>query len=164
MVYPILLTVIATLIITVMLIFVVPKVVGVFETTGQQLPLMTRALIAISEFMQNWWFLMLAGIAGAILLAQRLLKREHIRRRVHLWLLRAPIFGRVTRGLNTARFTRTLSILTAERRAGLGSAADQRHGRRESTDARRRRRGGRARARRWCDRPLSDAIEAVSLQ
>jgi general secretion pathway protein F len=113
MVYPILLTAIATLIITVMLIFVVPKVVGVFETTGQQLPLMTRALIAISEFTQNWWFLMLAGIGGAIFLARRLLKQDHIRRRVHLWMLRAPIFGRVARGLNTARFTRTLSILTA---------------------------------------------------
>jgi general secretion pathway protein F len=113
MVYPILLTVIATLIITVMLIFVVPKVVGVFETTGQQLPLMTRALIALSTFVQNWWFLVLAGVVGAAFLITRLLRQEHIRRRVHFWLLRAPIFGRVTRGLNTARFTRTLSILTA---------------------------------------------------
>jgi general secretion pathway protein F len=113
MVYPILLTVIATFIITIMLIFVVPKVVGVFETTGQELPLMTRVLIAISGFVQNWWFLLVAGVAAAIFLAQRLLKQEDIRRRVHYWLLRAPIFGRVTRGLNTARFTRTLSILTA---------------------------------------------------
>ncbi len=113
MVYPILLTVIATLIITVMLIFVVPKVVGVFETTGQQLPLMTRALIALSTFVQNWWFLILAGVAGAMFLVRRLLKQEPVRRRVHLWLLRAPLIGRVTRGLNTARFTRTLSILTA---------------------------------------------------
>src|SRR5688500_9239766 len=113
MVYPILLTVIATFIITIMLIFVVPKVVGVFETTGQELPLMTRVLIAISSFVQNWWFLLVAGVAAAIFLIQRLLKQEDIRRRVHYWLLRAPIFGRVTRGLNTARFTRTLSILTA---------------------------------------------------
>jgi general secretion pathway protein F len=113
MVYPILLTIIATFIITIMLIFVVPKVVGVFETTGQELPLMTRVLIAISNFVQNWWFLVIAGVAGAIFLAQRLLRQEDIRRRVHHWLLRAPIFGRVTRGLNTARFTRTLSILTA---------------------------------------------------
>jgi general secretion pathway protein F len=113
MVYPILLTVIATFIICVMLIFVVPKVVGVFETTGQTLPVMTRILIALSNFVQNWWFLLVAGVAAVIFLAQRLLKQEHIRRRVHYWLLRAPVFGRVTRGLNTARFTRTLSILTA---------------------------------------------------
>jgi general secretion pathway protein F len=113
MVYPILLTVIATFIITVMLIFVVPKVVGVFETTGQELPVMTRILIALSTFVQNWWFLLVAGLAALAFFAQRLLKQEPIRRRVHHWLLRAPIFGRVTRGLNTARFTRTLSILTA---------------------------------------------------
>ena len=113
MVYPILLTVIATFIITIMLIFVVPKVVGVFETTGQQLPVMTRVLIAISTFIQNWWFLVVAGVAAVIFVVTRLLKKEDVRRRVHYWLLRAPIFGRVTRGLNTARFTRTLSILTA---------------------------------------------------
>ena len=113
MVYPILLTTIALIIIVVMLVAVVPKVVGVFETTGQELPMMTRVLIAISNFVQNWWFLLLGAIVGAVVLITRLLRQEHIRRRVHGWLLRAPIFGRVTRGLNTARFTRTLSILTA---------------------------------------------------
>jgi general secretion pathway protein F len=113
MVYPILLTSIALIIIVVMLVAVVPKVVGVFETTGQQLPAMTRALIAISNFVQNWWFLLLAIVIAVVVGIQRLLKQEDIRRRVHAWLLRAPIFGRVTRGLNTARFTRTLSILTA---------------------------------------------------
>ena len=113
MVYPILLTTIALIIIVVMLVAVVPKVVGVFETTGQELPLMTRVLIAISNFVQNWWFLLLGAIVGAVIVVTRLLRQEHIRRRVHGWLLRAPIFGRVTRGLNTARFTRTLSILTA---------------------------------------------------
>ena len=113
MVYPILLTVIALIIIVVMLIAVVPKVVGVFETTGQELPLMTRALIALSNFVQNWWFLLLGLVAVTVVVVTRLLRHEHIRRRVHAWLLRAPLVGRVTRGLNTARFTRTLSILTA---------------------------------------------------
>jgi general secretion pathway protein F len=113
MVYPILLTSIALIIIVVMLIAVVPKVVGVFETTGQALPIMTRILIAISNFVQNWWFLLVAAVIGIVVIAVRALKHEDIRRRVHAWLLRAPIFGRVTRGLNTARFTRTLSILTA---------------------------------------------------
>jgi general secretion pathway protein F len=113
MVYPVLLTTIALVIIVVMLIVVVPKVVGVFETTGQQLPIMTRVLIAISEFVQNWWFLLIAIVVGTVVIVARALKNEDVRRRVHGWILRAPIFGRVTRGLNTARFTRTLSILTA---------------------------------------------------
>jgi general secretion pathway protein F len=113
MVYPILLTTIALIIIVVMLIAVVPKVVGVFETTGQQLPFMTRALIAISNFVQNWWFLLLAAVVAIVFLASHAMKNEDVRRRIHASLLRAPIFGRVTRGLNTARFTRTLSILTA---------------------------------------------------
>jgi general secretion pathway protein F len=113
MVYPVLLTTIALIIIVVMLIVVVPKVVGVFETTGQQLPVMTRALIAISDFVQNWWFLLIAIVVGTVVIVVRALKNQDVRRRVHGWILRAPIFGRVTRGLNTARFTRTLSILTA---------------------------------------------------
>jgi general secretion pathway protein F len=113
MVYPILLTAIATFIIIVMLVAVVPKVVGVFETTGQELPTMTRVLIAISSFVQNWWLLLVAAVIAVVFVITRLLRQEEIRRRVHRWQLRAPIFGRVTRGLNTARFTRTLSILTA---------------------------------------------------
>ena len=113
MVYPIVLTSIALFIVTLMLVYVVPKVVGVFETTGQKLPIMTRALIALSSGLQQWWPVLLTIIVAGIYAANRLLKREEIRRRVHWWLLKAPIFGRVTRGLNTARFTRTLSILTS---------------------------------------------------
>jgi general secretion pathway protein F len=113
MVYPILLTSIALVIIVVMLVVVVPKVVGVFETTGQTLPIMTRVLIAVSGFVQNWWFVLLAIIVGTVIIVVRALKNEDVRRRVHWWILRAPIVGRVARGLNTARFTRTLSILTA---------------------------------------------------
>jgi general secretion pathway protein F len=113
LVYPIVLTCIAFFIVTLMLVYVVPKVVGVFETSGQQLPILTRALIAVSEFMQSWWWLLLVSIVVAVFAATRALRNEATRRRVHWWLLRTPIIGRVTRGLNTARFTRTLSILTS---------------------------------------------------
>jgi general secretion pathway protein F len=113
MVYPIVLTTIALFIVTLMLVYVVPKVVGVFETTGQKLPIMTRALIALSTGLQQWWPVLVAVLVIGIYTANRLLKREEVRRRVHWWLLKTPIFGRVTRGLNTARFTRTLSILTS---------------------------------------------------
>jgi general secretion pathway protein F len=113
MIYPIVLTGIAFFIVTLMLVYVVPRVVNVFETTGQQLPILTRTLIALSSFLQNWWFLLLAALVAAAVGVTRALRNERLRRRVHLWLLRAPIVGRVTRGLNTARFTRTLSILTS---------------------------------------------------
>ncbi|TDJ29307.1 MAG: type II secretion system protein GspF [Gammaproteobacteria bacterium] len=113
LIYPIVLTGLASTIIVLMLVYVVPKVVGVFETTGQTLPLLTRALIALSTFLQNWWFLVVAGIVAVVVGINRLLSREGPRRQYHRWLLRTPIFGRVSRGLNTARFTRTLSILSS---------------------------------------------------
>jgi general secretion pathway protein F len=111
MIYPIVLTFIALFIVTLMLVYVVPKVVGVFETTGQELPLLTRALITISGLLQNWWFAIIAGIVLAVFGITRALRNEATRRRLHWWLLKMPLLGRVTRGLNTARFTRTLSIL-----------------------------------------------------
>jgi general secretion pathway protein F len=113
LIYPIVLTCLAVTIITLMLVYVVPKVVGVFESTGQTLPILTRALIALSSFLQNWWWLLLGALFLAAFATRRLLRREGPRRVVHRWLLRLPLIGRVTRGLNTARFTRTLSILSS---------------------------------------------------
>lgn len=113
MVYPTVLTGLALTIIVLMLVYVVPKVVGVFETTGQELPILTRALIAVSEFLQTWWLGLLALVVLAVVAVRRILSVEGPRRRLHNWLLRAPLVGRVVTGLNTARFTRTLSILTS---------------------------------------------------
>lgn len=113
LVYPIVLTVMAFSIVIFMLMYIVPKIVAVFETTGQQLPVLTRALIWLSEFLQSWWFAVAAAIALIVFTADRLLRREDVLRKVHRWLLRTPVLGRVARGLNTARFTRTLSILSS---------------------------------------------------
>jgi len=113
LIYPIVLTCLALTIIVLMLVYVVPKVVGVFETTGQTLPVLTRALISLSTFLQNWWYLVIAVIVGLAFGINRLLNREGPRRRFHRALLATPVLGRVNRGLNTARFTRTLSILAA---------------------------------------------------
>ncbi|MBH98077.1 MAG: type II secretion system protein GspF [Rhodospirillaceae bacterium] len=113
MIYPMVLTGMSITIVTLMLIYVVPKVVGVFETTGQSLPLLTRTLIMISTFLQNWWFMLLTAIVLVGFGIKKLLGQEVPRRRFHQWILSLPIFGRVTKGLNTARFTRTLSILSS---------------------------------------------------
>ncbi len=113
MIYPIVLTSIAFFIVTLMLVYVVPKVVAVFETTNQKLPVLTRALIALSDALQHWWFLLIAAVVLIVIGARRALRNEQTRRRLHAGLLKAPLIGRVARGLNTARFTRTLSILTS---------------------------------------------------
>ena len=113
MIYPIVLTGLAVTIITLMLVYVVPKVVGVFESTGQTLPALTRALIAVSGFLQNYWWLLIIGIVVGVIGVRRLFRQEAARRALHRRLLQLPLIGRVTRGLNTARFTRTLSILSS---------------------------------------------------
>jgi general secretion pathway protein F len=113
MIYPIVLTTLSLTIVTFMLIYIVPKVVGVFESTGQQLPILTRGLIALSAFVQSWWWAILAGIVIAIIAIVRTLAQEGPKRKFHRWLLRLPVIGRVVRGLNTARFTRTMAILSA---------------------------------------------------
>jgi general secretion pathway protein F len=113
LIYPIVLTTLAIAIISLMLVYVVPKVVGVFESTGQTLPPLTRALIAFSSALQNWWLIGLIGLAVIAFATRRYFSVEAPKRELHRWLLRIPVAGRVIRGLNTARFTRTLSILSS---------------------------------------------------
>jgi len=112
MIYPIVLTVLATGIVTLMLVYVVPKVVGVFANTGQELPGLTSALIALSDFLRDYGLVVAAALGIGIWVLNRYLKNPGPRRKRDLYLLRVPVVGRIVRGFNTARFTRTLSILT----------------------------------------------------
>jgi general secretion pathway protein F len=113
MLYPIVLTVMCFTIVSILLTYVVPKVVDVFEANHAKLPLATRVLVGVSSFLRNYglWLLMAIGIAA--FLFWRALKSRETRRRVHQTLLSLPLVGRIVRGVNTAQFTRTLSILTA---------------------------------------------------
>ena len=111
MVYPIALIVMAISIISVMLVTVVPKIVGVFQSTQAELPGLTRGLIAVSDFLRDYWLALFAGIGALAFIIYRILQREGPRRRYDRFILRLPIAGRLTRGINTSRFTRTLSIL-----------------------------------------------------
>ena len=111
MIYPSALIVMAVFIIGIMLVTVVPKVVRVFENMAADLPALTRAMIATSDFLRSWWFLLIICLAFLAWCMWWILQREGPRRRWHRFLLRMPIVGRLTRGVNTARFTRTLSIL-----------------------------------------------------
>jgi len=111
MFYPLILTVMAILIVVGLLVYVVPKVIEVFDSVGEQLPIMTQILIAISNFVQQHGILMLGGIIVGIFFLQRLLQIPAWRYRYDQLLLKLPLVGRLNRGFNTARFARTLSIL-----------------------------------------------------
>lgn len=111
MFYPAILTVVALLVVVALLAYVVPEVVQVFAGMNQQLPTLTRALIATSDAVRHWGWLMVLVIVGGIALTRQILKRPAARYRWDQGLLRLPLIGRLIRGLNTARFARTLNIL-----------------------------------------------------
>lgn len=111
MFYPAILTAVAILVTVALLTYVVPEVVQVFAGMNQELPWLTRALIATSDTLRDWGLLMLIALIALVTITKQLLKRPGPRRAWDDWLLRLPLIGRLIRGLNTARFARTLNIL-----------------------------------------------------
>jgi general secretion pathway protein F len=113
MLYPIVLSIVCLGIVVGMMVYVVPKVIEVFETSKGKLPFATEVLIFVSEFLRNWGLYLLIGIVAASVAFVYWLKNPDNRRRFHRVQLKVPLVGRLVRGFNTARFTRTFSILTA---------------------------------------------------
>jgi general secretion pathway protein F len=113
MLYPVLLFVVCIAIVAMLLTFVVPKIVKQFENSKAELPILTQGLIAISNFLRDWGLLLLGAIILSFILFTRWLRNPAARRRFHSFLLRIPLFGKVVRGSNTARFARTFSTLTS---------------------------------------------------
>jgi general secretion pathway protein F len=110
-VYPAIVTLVALLVVTGLLMYVVPQVVGVFQQSHQTLPLLTRGLIGLSALLQATWGYALIALIGAVFGVVVLLRREAVRYQWHLRLLRLPLAGRLVRGVNTARMASTLAIL-----------------------------------------------------
>jgi len=113
MLYPIVLTVMSFTIVSILLAYVVPKVVQVFENSHARLPAMTRLLVAVSDFIRHDGLWLLLAVAAAVVLFARWMRDPGHRRVVHRRLLKVPLAGKLLRGVNAARFTRTLSILMA---------------------------------------------------
>ncbi len=113
--YPIVLAIVAIGVVAALMIFVVPRVVEQFTDVGQQLPFLTRAVIAISSFAANWWWLIALLIAAASFGWVTAMRRPAFKARVDGRLLRLPLFGRLLRDLYAARFARTLSTMVSSR-------------------------------------------------
>ncbi|WP_045158148.1 GspF family T2SS innner membrane protein variant XcpS [Stutzerimonas stutzeri] len=110
--YPVILMVASLAIVVLLLGYVVPDVVKVFVNTGQELPALTRGLIATSDVVKNWGWLIMLGLIGAFLAMRAALRDPALRLRWHAFILRIPLIGRLSRATNTARFASTLAILT----------------------------------------------------
>ena len=113
--YPTILALVAMGVVTALMMFVVPQVVEQFDTVGQELPLLTRMVIALSDFLVDWWWVMLIALVLAGLAAWRLLKDPSIRLSFDTALLRVPLIGRLLRDLHAARMARTLGTMVASR-------------------------------------------------
>jgi general secretion pathway protein F len=113
--YPIVLAFVAAFVVFALMVFVVPKVVEQFEDIGQTLPLLTRMVIATSNFLASWWWALLGLFVLAGLGAARALRDETLRLRADRALLGLPLFGRLLRDLHAARMARTLSTMVASR-------------------------------------------------
>jgi len=112
LIYPAFLSLFAIAIVVFMMTSIVPQVVSVFEDTGQTLPGLTISLIAMSDFVVDYGMFMLFVVIAAFIGFQVLLTRPAFLMKYHLFLFRVPLVQRLVRGLNTALFTRTFSILT----------------------------------------------------
>ncbi|EFP66349.1 Cholera toxin secretion protein epsF [Ralstonia pickettii] len=111
--YPAIVTVVAFAIVIFLLSYVVPQVVSVFANTKQKLPTLTIIMLWLSDFVRNWGWLAAIVLVAIGLLIRNLLKQPALRLSWHKWLLTAPLFGKLVRGYNTARFASTLAILTS---------------------------------------------------
>lgn len=113
MVYPVILFVLTILILAGLLGYVVPDIVEVFADTGQELPALTQAIIATSDFIAAYGLVMLIGAVVIAIGVQRALTVPSIRLAWDQRILHLPLFAKMSRGMNTAQFASTLSILSS---------------------------------------------------
>jgi general secretion pathway protein F len=111
--YPAIVSLVALAIVIFLVTSVVPQVAGVFAGTKRQLPLLTVAMLALSDFVISWgWLVLLSFVAGVTGL-RLALRQSILRQRFDAAWLGLPLIGRLARGYNSARFASTLAMLTS---------------------------------------------------
>lgn len=109
--YPMIVSVVAVLMITALLVFVVPQVTKVFQSSKQELPFLTRALIFTSNGLKEYGIYLLIAIILGVIIFFRMMKQHDFKVKVHRKMLTIPIAGRLLMNIDVARFTQTLSLL-----------------------------------------------------
>lgn len=109
--YPVIVSIVATLVIVALLVFVVPQVVKVFESSKQTLPIITRGMIGASNGLREYGIYMIIIIVVSVIAFARSLKKTENKIKFHRKLLTLPIAGKLLTNIDIARFTNTLSML-----------------------------------------------------
>jgi len=113
LVYPVILSVVSVAIVSFLLGYVVPQITASFVQSGQELPWLTQALLSMSEYVQSWGILTVIVIVLLITGFKYLLRNPKLQLAWDRWKINAWFIGKIIRGLNSARFARTLAILSA---------------------------------------------------
>jgi general secretion pathway protein F len=112
LVYPILLVLLSIVIVSALMVYIVPDVIQVFTDTGQKLPVLTRGLLQVSDFLQNWGVALLLLIAVFLGAGSIAMRQPKIRQKLHQALLHMPLIKTFSRGINSQRYTQTLGVLS----------------------------------------------------
>ena len=113
LIYPIALSIVALLVVILLMIFVVPAIVEQFDTLGQELPWLTEAVIAVSNFIRQWGVVVLVLMIGGGWGLRRLFQAPGPREARDRIILSLPVVGRLARGVAAASFARTFATLSA---------------------------------------------------
>jgi general secretion pathway protein F len=111
MVYPILMIGVGTVLMAILMVAVIPEITGMFKQTGKALPFKTRMLITVSDFIRDWYFLLIPGIIGSIVGFFYWSKSPGGRPVWDGFVLKLPVVGRLSRMINVSRFARTLGTM-----------------------------------------------------
>lgn len=111
--YPLVMGIVGVALMGFLLVFVVPKIVKIFEDTKATLPLPTRVLVGLSGFVQNYWYLVILAGIGLYFAFKKYKAKPKGRRFLDKMSLKVPIFGDMFRMIAVSRFCRTLSTLMA---------------------------------------------------
>jgi len=121
------LSIVALFVVAILMVAVVPKVVDQFDSFGQELPPLTKAVIAISGWMQNWGLIALGLVVVAVFALRQALKNKGIKYRWDVMMLRLPLMGKIIRNMNAARFARTMAGLVDSGTPALTALETARH-------------------------------------
>ncbi|WP_100658557.1 type II secretion system inner membrane protein GspF [Alteromonas flava] len=113
LIYPVIMLIVAIGIVSLLLTYVVPRIVGQFDNMGQDLPGVTQFLIAVSEGTQDYGLLILVAMVMSYFGYRQLMRSNAFKLKSHRMRLNFPVLGKVIKSINTSRFASTLSILTA---------------------------------------------------